>query len=153
MLRVENLDLYYGASQALYQINMEAAPGEVACVLGRNGVGKTSLLRALAGQQNAKAGKMIWKGREINKLGSYDRAKNGIAYVPQGREIFSQLTVFENLKTGFAALPRHMRTIPQEIYSLFPVLKDMLKRRGGDLSGSTTLAERNARIARDRTSC
>ena len=135
MLRVENLDLYYGASQALYQINMEAAPGEVTCVLGRNGVGKTSLLRALAGQQNAKAGKMIWKGREINKLSPYDRAKNGIAYVPQGREIFSQLTVFENLKTGFAALPRHMRIIPQEIYSLFPVLKDMLNRRGGDLSG------------------
>jgi urea transport system ATP-binding protein len=135
MLKVENLDLYYGASQALYKINMAANPGEVTCVLGRNGVGKTSLLRALAGQQSVKAGKVVWKDQDITKLGPYDRAKNGIAYVPQGREIFSQLTVFENLKTGFAAIPRHMRSIPHEIYSLFPVLKDMLKRRGGDLSG------------------
>lgn len=135
MLKVENLDLYYGASQALYQINIDAAPGEVTCVLGRNGVGKTSLLRALAGQQGVKSGKVTWQGKEITRMGPYDRAKNGIAFVPQGREIFSQLTVLENLKTGFAAIPRHMRTIPQEIFSLFPVLKSMLKRRGGDLSG------------------
>ena len=135
MLKVENLELFYGASQALYDINMAAKPGEVTCVLGRNGVGKTSLLRALAGQQTINAGGVTWGDKKITKAGPPERAKNGIAYVPQGREIFSQLSVLENLKTGFAAIPRHMRIIPKEIYSLFPVLKDMLKRRGGDLSG------------------
>ena len=135
MLKVKNLNLYYGASQALYEVSLKAVPGEVTCVLGRNGVGKTSLLNALAGQQPVKSGSVEWLGLDITRLSPHERAKNGIAYVPQGREIFSQLSVLENLKTGFAAIPRHTRIIPNEIYSLFPVLKDMLKRRGGDLSG------------------
>ena len=135
MLQVENVDLYYGASQALYEVSLDAKAGEVTCILGRNGVGKTSLLRALSGHQGIKSGEISWEGKAINKLSPHDRARLGIAYVPQGREIFSQLSVFENLKTGFAALPRSQRSIPEEIFTLFPVLKDMLKRRGGDLSG------------------
>ncbi len=135
MLRVENVDLYYGASQALYDVSLDAAPGQVTCILGRNGVGKTSLLRALSGHQGIKSGVITWDGQAITKMSPHDRARLGIAYVPQGREIFSQLSVYENLKTGFAAIPRSQRTIPEEIFTLFPVLKDMLKRRGGDLSG------------------
>ena len=135
MLNVNQLDLYYGASQALYNVEFTAERGQVACLLGRNGVGKTSLLRALAGQQSIKKGSITWDGRDISNLAPYDRAKMGIAIVPQGREIFSQLTVLENLKTGFGTLPRQQRKIPEEIFSLFPVLQKMLKRRGGDLSG------------------
>ncbi|WP_020409530.1 urea ABC transporter ATP-binding subunit UrtE [Hahella ganghwensis] len=135
MLQVENVDLYYGASQALYGVNINAEPGQVTCILGRNGVGKTSLLRALSGHQSVQGGSMNWDGCSLNKMSASDRARLGIAYVPQGREIFSQLSVLENLKTGFAALPRSQRFIPDEIFTLFPVLKAMLKRRGGDLSG------------------
>ncbi len=135
MLQVANVNLYYGASQALYGVDLEAHPGQVTCILGRNGVGKTSLLRALSGHQSVKDGDISWEGRPLNKLSPSDRARLGIAYVPQGREIFSQLSVLENLKTGFAALPRSQRNIPDEIFTLFPVLKAMLKRRGGDLSG------------------
>ncbi|AZZ93363.1 urea ABC transporter ATP-binding subunit UrtE [Hahella sp. KA22] len=135
MLNVQNVDLFYGASQALYSVSMEAEAGKVSCILGRNGVGKTSLLRALSGRHPVKKGAVLWQGRDIARLSPHDRAKLGIAYVPQGREIFSQLTVLENLKTGFAAIPRSQRSIPEEIFTLFPVLKSMLKRRGGDLSG------------------
>ncbi|WLQ17336.1 urea ABC transporter ATP-binding subunit UrtE [Hahella aquimaris] len=135
MLNVQNVDLFYGASQALYGVSMEAEAGKVSCILGRNGVGKTSLLRALSGRHPVKKGAVLWQGRDIARLSPHDRAKLGIAYVPQGREIFSQLTVLENLKTGFAAIPRSQRSIPEEIFTLFPVLKSMLKRRGGDLSG------------------
>lgn len=135
MLEVKNLDLFYGASQALYDVDFDATRGQVTCLLGRNGVGKTSLLRALAGQQPIKNGRILWDGQDIARLAPYERAKQGIAVVPQGREIFAQLTVLENLKTGFGTLPRHQRKIPDEIFSLFPVLQKMLKRRGGDLSG------------------
>ena len=135
MLEVKNLDLFYGASQALYNVDFNASRGQVTCLLGRNGVGKTSLLRALAGQQPIKNGSVLWDGQDISRLAPYDRAKQGIAVVPQGREIFAQLTVLENLKTGFGTLPRNQRKIPDEIFSLFPVLQKMLKRRGGDLSG------------------
>ena len=135
MLNVEGIDLYYGASQALRSIDVTAKVGSVTCVLGRNGVGKTSLLRAIVGQERVRTGTVEWNGRDITRLASYDRASAGIAIVPQGREIFPLLTVEENLKTGFAAVPRKERFIPDEIFDLFPVLKDMLGRRGGDLSG------------------
>ncbi|MBK8973424.1 MAG: urea ABC transporter ATP-binding subunit UrtE [Hahellaceae bacterium] len=103
--------------------------------MGRNGVGKTSLLRAVAGHQSIRTGTIEWEGQNIAGLPAHERAKRGIAFVPQGRMIFSQLTVLENLKTGFSVLPVSQRKIPDEIYELFPVLHQMLKRRGGDLSG------------------
>lgn len=135
MLEVKNLDLFYGASQALYEVDLAAKPGEVACVMGRNGVGKTSLLRALAGHQGIQRGQILWDGEDIAKMAPHERAKRGIAYVPQGRDIFPQLTVLENLKTGYSVLRRAERKIPEELFKLFPVLKEMLGRRGGDLSG------------------
>ena len=135
MLDVKSVDLHYGAAQALRGVSMHAAVGEVTCVLGRNGVGKTSLLDALAGQQPISGGSIEWEGEDITRLKPYERARRGIAYVPQGREIFPLLTVEENLKTGFAPLKRGDRDIPEDVFSLFPVLKDMLHRRGGDLSG------------------
>ena len=135
MLKIDNIDLYYGASQALKKVSFEAEKGKVACVMGRNGVGKTSLMRAVAGQHPVQSGTILWDGKDISKQPPYERAKNGIAYVPQGRDLFSQLTVLENLKTGFSVLPHAERRISDEIYELFPVLYKMLKRRGGDLSG------------------
>jgi urea transport system ATP-binding protein len=135
MLIVEEIDLYYGASQALKQVSFAAEKGKVSCVLGRNGVGKTSLLKAIAGHQPIESGAIRWDEQNISTLAPYDRAKRGIAYVPQGREIFPLLTVQENLETGFAPIPRALRHIQDEIFDLFPVLKDMLGRRGGDLSG------------------
>jgi urea transport system ATP-binding protein len=135
MLKIDQVDLFYGASQALRQVSLTAEKGKVSCLMGRNGVGKTSLLSAIAGDQSISAGTIEWEGRDIGKLANYDRARMGVAYVPQGREIFSQLTVLENLQTGFSCLPRNERHIDQQIYRLFPVLKEMLHRRGGDLSG------------------
>src|SRR5690348_1095746 len=135
MLDVKTLDLHYGAAQALRGVSLQAEVGEVTCVLGRNGVGKTSLLDALAGQQSVSAGSIQWEGDDITRLKPYERARRGIAYVPQGREIFPLLTVEENLRTGFAPLSRDQRDIPDDVFSLFPVLNDMLHRRGGDLSG------------------
>ena len=135
MLTVSNLDLFYGASQALWDVSLTAVRGAVTCVLGRNGVGKTSLLRAIVGQQGIAGGAIAWDDEDISRLPPHARTRRGIAYVPQGREIFPLLTVAENLRTGFAPLPRGMRSIPDEIFELFPVLHDMLGRRGGDLSG------------------
>lgn len=135
MLDVESIDLYYGAAQALRSVSLKAAAGEVTCVLGRNGVGKTSLLRALIGQHPVSRGRIVWEGDDITLLRPFERARRGIAYVPQGREIFPLLSVEENLKTGFAPLPRDKQTIPDDVFSLFPVLGSMLRRRGGDLSG------------------
>jgi urea transport system ATP-binding protein len=135
MLSVANLSLHYGASQALRGVAFEAREGEVTCVLGRNGVGKTSLLRAIVGHRAISGGSIQFGGRSIAGLKPYERAALGIAYVPQGREIFPLLTVQENLETGFALLPRGRRRIPDEVFELFPVLKSMLHRRGGDLSG------------------
>ncbi len=135
MLDVGKVDLHYGAAIALRQVSVTAAPGAVTCVLGRNGVGKTSLLRAITGAHPVSSGTIRWEGAEITRLPIYERARRGIAWVPQGRDIFPLLTVRENLETGFAVLPRAARRVPDEIYDLFPVLKTMLRRRGGDLSG------------------
>ncbi|WP_201830166.1 urea ABC transporter ATP-binding subunit UrtE [Microvirga zambiensis] len=135
MLAVENLSLHYGAAQALRGVSVSASLGEVTCVLGRNGVGKTSLLRAIAGHRPISGGNILFEGRDIARLKPFERAALGIAYVPQGREIFPLLTVKENLETGFAPLKRGEKTIPAEVFELFPVLKSMLGRRGGDLSG------------------
>jgi urea transport system ATP-binding protein len=135
MLNVSNVDLHYGAAQALRGVSLRATAGRVTCVMGRNGVGKTSLMRAIVGQQPISGGAIEWNGRDISALKPYDRARAGIAVVPQGREIFPQLTVEENLMTGYAPLKRADRDVPDAVYDLFPVLKDMLRRRGGDLSG------------------
>jgi len=135
MLSVEAIDLYYGASHTLRRVSLTAKKGEVTCILGRNGVGKTSLLRAIFGMQPIRSGRIRWEDRILNELPPHQRARAGLALVPQGREIFPRLTVLENLETGFAPLPRSGRTIPDEIFALFPVLKEMLHRRGGDLSG------------------
>jgi urea transport system ATP-binding protein len=150
MLSVEKLSLYYGAAQALRGVSVAASVGEVTCVLGRNGVGKTSLLRAIAGHRPIAGGTIHFEGRDIARLKPFERAALGIAYVPQGREIFPLLTVKENLETGFAPLKRGEKTIPDEVFELFPVLKSMLGRRGGDLSGGQQLAIGRALVTRPR---
>ena len=135
MLSVEDIDLHYGASKALHSVNLAAEKGRITSILGRNGVGKTSIARAVTGRHGISDGKIVWEGKEIAKASIAERARLGISYVPQGREIFSQLTVLENLKTGYAVLPRKQRKMDDEIFDLFPVLRKMLHRRGGDLSG------------------
>jgi len=135
VLDVNAVDLYYGAAQALRSVSLHAELGKVTCVLGRNGVGKTSLLRAMVGHHPISRGTITLDGADVTRLRPYERARRGIAYVPQGREIFPLLTVEENLKTGFAPLKREERQIPDDVFSLFPVLQGMLRRRGGDLSG------------------
>lgn len=135
MLNVEGIDLSYGAAKALRNVSMTAKTGEVTGVLGRNGVGKTSLLRAIVGQHPIQSGKIMWEDANISALPTFERCRRGIAVVPQGREIFPLLTVRENLETGFAPLAGKDRNISEEIFELFPVLKTMLHRRGGDLSG------------------
>jgi urea transport system ATP-binding protein len=135
MLTAENIDLYYGASHILRHVSVMAERGSITCVLGRNGVGKTSLMRAIVGLQPIRSGRIAWEGADITALKPHERARRGLALVPQGREIFPRLTVKENLETGLAPLPRHERSIPKDIFTLFPVLRDMLGRRGGDLSG------------------
>jgi urea transport system ATP-binding protein len=135
MLEANAIDLHYGAAQALRGVSLKAEPGKVTCVLGRNGVGKTSLLRALVGQHPVTGGSISFEGTDITRLKPVERARRGIAYVPQGREIFPLLTVRENLETGFAPLKRDERKVPDDVFALFPVLNSMLRRRGGDLSG------------------
>ena len=135
MLNVSGIDLHYGAAIALRQVSVKAEIGKVTCVLGRNGVGKSSLLRAIVGAHPISKGSITWNGTDISRMATYDRARHGIAYVPQGREIFPLLTVSENLQTGFAVLKGRDRKVPDEIFDLFPVLKTMMHRRGGDLSG------------------
>ncbi|WP_420023596.1 urea ABC transporter ATP-binding subunit UrtE [Cereibacter azotoformans] len=135
MLKTEGLTLHYGGSQILYGIDMEARAGEVTCIMGTNGVGKTSLLKAIAGAHPRSGGRVILDGEELPRLPPQAMARRRLGFVPQGRMIFPLLTVTENLETGFAVLPRSEHRIPDEIYELFPVLKDMAHRRGGDLSG------------------
>src|SRR5438477_5117498 len=120
MLEVRNVVLHYGAALALRDVSLKAAVGEVTCLLGRNGVGKTSLLRAITGAHPVSAGSIHWEGADITRLPTYARAQRGIAWVPQGRDIFPLLTVRENLETGFAVLPRAERRIDEEIFELFP---------------------------------
>jgi len=134
MLTISGLDQYYGGSHILRGIDVEAPPGKVTVLLGRNGVGKTTLLKTLMGIVPAARGAITFEGRDITHAPPYARARAGIGYVPQGREIFPRLTVEENLLMGLAPAPRGA-TIPARIFELFPVLKSMLGRRGGDLSG------------------
>jgi len=152
MLEVTNIDLFYGAAQALRGISLTVKPGSVTCVLGRNGVGKTSLLRAIVGQHRVAKGEIRLAGHDLTALAPFERARLGVGYVPQGREIFPLLTVEENLETGFAPLKPVDRFVPDDVFSLFPVLKDMLRRRGGDLSGGQQqqLAIARALVTRPR---
>jgi urea transport system ATP-binding protein len=152
MLQVDRVDLHYGAAIALRQVSITAEPGRVTALLGRNGVGKTSLLRAITGAHPISRGSIRWGGAEIGSLPIYERARRGIAWVPQGRDIFPLLSVRENLETGFAVLPRRQRRLPDEIFELFPILRTMLRRRGGDLSGGQQqqLAIARALIMRPR---
>jgi len=135
MLEVRSLNQYYGGSHILRDIAFEARPGEVTVVLGRNGVGKTTLLKSLMGVVPARTGTIRLDDTDLAGKAPYERVRRGVGYVPQGREIFPLLTVEENLQTGFAPLKRDDRTIPDVVFSLFPVLDGMLRRRGGDLSG------------------
>ena len=134
MLSIEALELSYGASLCLRGVDLAATPGQITCVLGRNGVGKSSLMRAIVGLERVQKGRVTWEGRDITAMAPAERARAGIGYVPQGREIFPVLTVQENLEIALAAAPRGS-VVPQEIFDLFPVLRDFLRRRGGDLSG------------------
>ena len=135
MLRAENIHLFYGASHILRGVNIRAEKGQVTCILGRNGVGKTSLMRAILGLKSVSDGSILWEDKDITQLYPHQRARLGLANVPQGREIFPRLTVEENLRTGYAPLPKALRNIPEHVFQLFPALKNMLPRRGGDLSG------------------
>ena len=134
-LAINAIDLHYGAAQALKSVSLECRPARITAVLGRNGVGKSSTLRAVTGVHNISAGDIRFGDAILRKTPPYKRARMGIGYVPQGREIFPLLTVKENLETGYAGLKRGERSIPPYIFELFPVLKTMLSRRGGDLSG------------------
>lgn len=135
MLNVQNLTLHYGQSQILYDVSMEAEAGQITCLMGTNGVGKTSLLKAIAGVHPRSGGSVALDGELLGMVPSHVLAKKGIAYVPQGREIFPLMTVRENLESGFGCLPKDQHVVPDQIYELFPVLKEMQNRRGGDLSG------------------
>ncbi|WP_313349484.1 urea ABC transporter ATP-binding subunit UrtE [Paracoccus sp. (in: a-proteobacteria)] len=152
MLNATSLTLHYGGSQILQGIDIAARPGAVTCVMGNNGVGKTSLMNLLAGRHPRSGGQISFGGRELGRVTAQQMARLGIGYVPQGRAIFPMLTVRENLQTGFACLPRTERRIPDAIFDSFPVLAEMAHRRGGDLSGGQQqqLAIARALITRPR---
>lgn len=135
MLKIENLTLHYGHSQILNGVSLDASIGQVTCVMGTNGVGKTSLIKAIAGRHPRSGGEVSLDSEKLGILPQHILAHKGIGYVPQGREVFPLLTVQENLETGFNCIPAKERRVPDEIFSLFPVLKEMKGRRGGDLSG------------------
>ncbi len=135
MLAIDDLTLHYGHSKILNGVSMRAAVGEVTCVMGTNGVGKTSLMRAISGTHPRSGGAVSLDGETLGALPAYALARKGVGYVPQGREIFPLLSVRENLETGFGCLPADGRRVPEELYELFPILREMRSRRGGDLSG------------------
>lgn len=135
MLEITDLCLHYQQSQILYDVNLTAETGQVTCVMGTNGVGKTSLLKAISGTHHRSSGVMRFNGKDIARPPAHHLAATGVGYVPQGRMIFPMLTVRENLETGYACLPKSDRQVPDKIFELFPVLKEMRNRRGGDLSG------------------
>jgi urea transport system ATP-binding protein len=151
MLSIENVNQYYGGSHILRDVSLAAARGKVTVILGRNGVGKTTLLKSLMGLVTIKTGSIVFDGQPIQGSTPYQRARAGIGFVPQGREIFGRLTVEENLRMGLATRPGRT-PIPPELYELFPVLQQMLHRRGGDLSGGQQqqLAIARALAARPR---
>ena len=131
---VDKLNQYYGGSHILRDVSFEVPPGKVTALLGRNGVGKTTLLKTLMGLVQARSGQVVFENRDLTRAKPYERARAGIGYVPQGREIFPRLSVEENLEIGMATRDRGVR-LPDQVFEMFPVLKDMQKRRGGDLSG------------------
>jgi urea transport system ATP-binding protein len=135
MLQVENLSVSYGETQILRDVSMQVRPGEVVCLMGRNGVGKTTLLKSIMGLLRARTGKITYLGRDLTHASADVRARSGLGYVPQGREIFPHLTVLENLQVGLFANPTRTRYIPPNIFKYFPVLKEFLQRKGGFLSG------------------
>jgi len=135
MLKVDRLNVYYGESHILRDVDLEVRPGEVVCLMGRNGVGKTTLLKTIMGLLPARSGRVALNEREITREAPFRRARQGLGYAPQGREIFPQLTIHENLLVGLDGCRGPDRRLPEEIFELFPVLKDMLGRKGGDLSG------------------
>ncbi|MDX2504853.1 MAG: urea ABC transporter ATP-binding subunit UrtE [Gammaproteobacteria bacterium] len=135
MLNIQGLNQYYGESHTLWDINIDIPSGACICLMGRNGVGKTTLLKSIMGLERVKSGDIIFEGNNLTRKTAETRARLGIGYVPQGRDIFAQLTVEENLRIGLNARRDKVRKIPEHIFDLFPVLKSMLGRRGGDLSG------------------
>ena len=135
MIAIKGLNQYYGQSHILWDLELSAEPGKVACIMGRNGVGKTTLLKCIMGLLPIREGEIWFDGQRIERHGIEARARAGIGYVPQGREIFPQLTVEENLRLPLGSRRDRQRDVPDFIYQLFPVLKEMRHRRGGDLSG------------------
>jgi urea transport system ATP-binding protein len=135
MLTLQNIHFSYGAVRALNDVSMAMHPGQVTCVMGRNGVGKTTLMKNIVGTLRASAGKIALADKDLTPLPPHKRVKSGVALVPQGRQIFPKLTVLENLYVGCEARTDGRRTIPEELFELFPILKTMAKRMGGDLSG------------------
>jgi len=135
MLDIRDINLNYGQSQILFDISMTAEIGKITAVMGNNGVGKTSLLKAISGRHPVAGGEVIVDGTKIPLSSAYRAAQSGIAYVPQGREVFPMMSVRENLETGFACLPKDAHDVPEFVFDLFPVLREMQSRRGGDLSG------------------
>lgn len=135
LLRVNKLNQFYGESHTLWDLDLEVETGKCTCLMGRNGVGKTTLLRSVMGLQAVRSGTMLFKGEDLSKVSAEKHAAMGIGYVPQGRQIFPQLSVEENLLIGLPARSDKRRTVPEFIFDWFPVLKEMLHRRGGDLSG------------------
>ena len=135
MLKINNINLHYGSSQILYNISLSAATGEITCLMGSNGVGKTSLLKVLSGNHPSSSGDYFLNNNNVTNFRAHQLASLGVGYVPQGRFIFPLLTVEENLMSGFSVLKKEDQFIPKQIYELFPILKKMLSRKGGDLSG------------------
>lgn len=135
MLELKNVNQYYGGSHTLWDVALSVPKGSVTCLMGRNGMGKTTLLKSIMGLLPVSSGEIIYESQDLRRVPAEMRARLGIGYVPQGREIFSQLTVEENLRIGLPVRSDRKREIPEHIFQMFPVLKQMLRRRGGDLSG------------------